>query len=134
MYQPIELKNAPEVKAVVLAAFPSYRKTKATLCAFRPTQINSYWDGGSRAEFAIVELATMRPKPLPTKTHPWFDVARYGVADVGNDIIEVDQVGNVTLKVLPEGFALVEAGTFCGKAATAHIYLPPENIAKLLPA
>jgi hypothetical protein len=33
---------------------------------------------------------------------------------------------------LPEGFALIEAGTFCGKPATAHIFLNPANITKLL--
>lgn len=130
----IELKTAPEVKQVVLAAFPSYRKHTAFLSVFPQsgTQINSYWDGGSRSEFAVVELATGKVKQLPTRSHPYFDVARYGVHGQ-DEHISVDYAGNITLKVLPEGFALVEAGTFCGKPATARVLLNPANMAKLLP-
>ena len=57
-----------------------------------------------------------------------------GLASTENADVEVDHVGNVTLKRLPEGFALVAAGTFCGKAATAHVYLNPANMARLLAA
>jgi hypothetical protein len=46
----------------------------------------------------------------------------------------VDGRGNATLKVLPEGFVLVEAGTFLGKPATAKVFLNPANITKILPA
>jgi hypothetical protein len=130
----IELKTAPEVKRVVCAAFPSYKKHNAYLSAFYPLNINSYWDGGSRQEYAVVELATMQRKPIPTSSHPYFDIARHGMANQDNGIVETDHVGNVTLKVLPEGFALVQAGYFCGKPATAHVYLNPANLAKLLPA
>ena len=70
---------------------------------------------------------------MPTSTHPYFDVARYGLANKENEVISVDHVGNIELKILPEGFALVSAGTFCGKPATAHVYLNPANLAKLLP-
>jgi hypothetical protein len=131
----VTLKSAPEVKAVVLAAFPSYRKHNAFLSAFGGgLSINSYWDGGSRTEFAVVELASLQRKSLPTRTHPYFDVAVRGLTNAENADLEVDQVGNVTLKHLPEGFALVAAGTFCGKAATAHVYLNAANMARLLAA
>jgi hypothetical protein len=130
----IELKSAPEVKQVILAAFPSYKKHNAFLSVWPGSMnINSYWDGGSRDEYAIVELSTMQRKPMPTSTHPYFDVARYGLANKDNGIIETDHVGNITLKMLPEGFAIVRAGVFCGKSATAHVYLNSENLAKLLP-
>jgi hypothetical protein len=128
------LKNAPEVKQVITAAFPGYKKHRAYLSEFSPMQINSYWDGGSRDEFAIVELATMQRKSLPTSSHPYFDVAARGMANQSNEIVESDHVGNVTLKVLPEGFALVSAGTFCGKAATAHVFLNAANMTKFLSA
>ena len=130
----IELKSSPEVKRVVTAAFPSYRKHNVGLSVFHPMNINSYWDGGSRAEFAIVSLATGERKSLPTRTHPYFDVARNGLTNTQDNYVSVDHVGNETLNVLPEGFALVEAGTFCGKQATAHVYLNRDNLAKLLPA
>jgi hypothetical protein len=129
----VTLKSAPEVKAVVLAAFPAYRKQSAFLSAFGGgLSINSYWDGGSRTEFAVVELASLQRKSLPTRTHPYFDVAVRGLTNTENADLEVDRVGNVTLKRLPEGFALVAAGTFCGKAATAHVYLNPANMVRLL--
>jgi hypothetical protein len=81
-----------------------------------------------------VELSSLQRKSLPTRTHPYFDVAVRGLNNTENADIEVDGVGNVTLKRLPEGFALVAAGTFCGKPATAHVYLNSANMAKLLAA
>ena len=130
----IELKNSPEIKRIILAGFSGYRKTKAGLDSFpeHGLNINSYWDGGSRSEYAIVELATMQRKSLPTNTHPYFDIARRGLANGESNAISTDHVGNVTLNILPEGFALVQAGTFCGKAAIARVYLNPANITPLL--
>jgi hypothetical protein len=135
MLQTITLKNAPEVRRVILTAFPSYRKQGAFLSVFPESgeSINSYWDGGSRDEYAIVELATLQRKSLPTRTHPYFDVAVRGLCGAETQDLVVDHVGNITLKHLPEGFALIRAGTFCGKPATAHVYLNVENMAKLLP-
>lgn len=135
MIHKIELKTAPDVKKVVLAAFPSYKKHNVFLSeSTGGINVNSFWDGGSRSEFAIVELATMQRKQLPTRTHPYFDVAAHGLTNAENDVVAVDHVGNVTLKQLPAGYVVVEAGTFCGKPATAHIYVNPENLVKLLPA
>ena len=128
----INLKDSPEVKAVVRAAFPSYRKLKASVQAFYPMTVNSYWDGGSKDEFAIVELLTLQRRDLPTSSHPYFDVERRGLSSTENEHVSVDRVGNVTLKHLPDGFALVRAGTFCGKPATAAVYVPDSNLTKLL--
>jgi hypothetical protein len=132
--QTVTLKTAPEVKAVVLAAFPGYRKHNAFLSTFGGLSINSFWDGGSRTEFAVVELASLQRKSLPTRTHPYFEVAVRGLANTENADVEIDHVGNITLRRLPDGFALVAAGTFCGKAATAHVYLNAANLARLLAA
>lgn len=130
----IELKNAPEIRKLVRIAFPDYRKLRASINVFPECgiNINSYWGGGSRDEYAIVELSTMTRKALPTSTHPYFDIARHGLANRSNAVLETDHAGNVTLKVLPENFALVCAGTFCGKPATASVYLSPANMPKLL--
>lgn len=130
-----ELKTVPDLKRVIEAAFPSYRKRRAFVSVFNGgANINSYWDGGSRSEFAIVELATLRRAPLPTQTHPYFDVAARGVTNAQDGIVKVDHVGNITLETLPEGFVLVEAGTFCGKPATAHVFVPAANMPKFLTA
>ena len=132
----VNLKSAPEVQRVVRAAFPSYAKHNAYITDFPSCgcNINSYWDGGSRSEYAIVRLDSMQRKTLPTSTHPYFDVARQGAAETENQDLAVDHAGNVTLKHLPEGFALVVCGIFCGKTATARVLVNESNMVKFLPA
>jgi hypothetical protein len=134
MLQTITLRIAPEVKRVIQLAFPSYKKHNAFLSAFPDNgkNINSYWDGGSRDEYAIVNLATMQRQPMPTSTHPFFDIANRGLVNSEDKHLAVDHVGNVTLKFLPDSFALVQSGTFCGKPATAHVYLNSANMTKFL--
>ena len=134
MYQRVKLKDSPEVKRVVLAAFPGYRKRQAVLCLFGSygRSINSYWNGGSRNEYAIVELTTGQVKPLPTQSHPYFDIAGRGIADQENEVVSVDHFGNIMLKHLPEGYALVQAGTFDGEPSIATVYLNPANLTPLL--
>lgn len=131
----IKLSNAPEVKKVIVAGFPGYKKHNGFLSVFpeNGVRINSYWDGGTREEFVLVELATLKRKPLPTSTHPYFDIAAQGLANTGNLAVSVDHVGNITLRFLPDGIALVSAGYFCGKPATARVFLNQANMAKLLP-
>ncbi len=128
--QTITLKSTPDIKRVITAAFPGYKKQSAFVSAFTEhgVNINSYWDGGSRDVFAVVELATGRAKQMPTRSHPYFDIAAAGLLNADNGVLEVDHVGNVTLKTLPEGYALIQSGTFCGKPATAHVYLNPANM------
>ena len=130
----VPLATAPELRAVVKAAFPRYNKRQVFVGEFTSMRINSYWDGGSRDVYALVELATMRTHALPTASHPYFDVERGGGANRTGDMATVDAKGNITLTTLPEGFALVSAGTFMGKPATAFIYVPKENLTKFLPA
>jgi hypothetical protein len=132
----LDLKAAPDVKRVVLAALPGYRKYNAYLKVFPScgVGINSYWDGRSKEEFAVVDMATGRTKLLPSASHPYYDIARQGMAGAKNAIVAVDHVRNVTLNVLPEGYALVRAGTFCGKPAMAYVVVPAVNMARLLAA
>ena len=127
-----ELKNPPQLKLFVRTIMPSYRKTQVSLSEFRPIQLNSYWDGGSKSEYRLVHLDTFRTLALPTSTHPYFDVARYGVQGE-NEAVSVDARGNVTLKTIPVNMCLVETGYFCGKPMTASFYLHPDNMQKLLP-
>lgn len=128
MFQTVDLKTSPEVKRVILAAFPGYRKHNAFLSEFSSVTINSYWDGGSKNVYVLVDLATLQHKALPTSSHP-----HYEMRDVSGENADVlVENGVVTLKHLPEGIALVEGGTFCGKLATAHVYLNPNNMSKLL--
>ena len=127
--QKIELKTAPEVLRVVRAAFPNYKKHNAFLSSFSETTINSYWDGGSKSVYVLVDLATLQHKHMPTSTHPHYEMHN---ANGENQDVIVER-GNITLKRLPEGIALVEGGVFCGKLATAHVHVNPANLSKLLP-
>lgn len=132
MFQTVDLKYSPEVLRVIRAAFPSYKKKSAYLSEFSDgssVTINSYWDGGSRSIFVLVDLATLQHKALPTQSHPYFDMRAISTQTPDVEITR----GIVDLKRLPEGIALVEAGTFCGKLATAHVHVNPANLTKFLP-
>jgi hypothetical protein len=134
MYNKVKLSTTPDLNQVIQRAFPSYRKLNCFVTTFPEAgvNINSYWDGGSRREYALVELSTMQRKSLPTNSLPYFDKASRGMANLENPAVSTDHVGNITLKYLPVNFVLVEAGTFCGKSATAFVYVNPENMPKLL--
>src|SRR5690348_10600789 len=85
-------------------------------------------------KYAIVKLDTLERRSLSRQTHPFYDIAAHGMANQENQVFETDHVGNLYLKELPENFALVSTGTFCGKPATAHIYLNTANMTKFLAA
>lgn len=130
----VELRGHPEIAAVVRAGFPGYRKRMVWLHTWNGSGkgINSYWDGGSRAEYALVDMVTGRRVGLPTNTHPYFDITRAGLAGAEDPAVVVDHRGNVTLKILPPGVALVEAGVMGGKPATASVYVRGEDLTRML--
>lgn len=132
----IQLSKDRTIKRIVSVAFPNYRKRTAWLSTFseRGQQINSYWDGGTRDEYAIVRLDDMTRAPMPSVGHPYFEVRGAGIPSGEDQYVSIDRVGNVTLKALPPGFVLVCAGTFCGKPATAKIYVNPADMPRMLPA
>ena len=113
----VTLKDHPEVLRAIRAADPTYRKQKAFLfVSERVTLSGTYWDGGSRSEYTAVNLTTGRSAGAPQYAPPQFGGPRTAP--------EVD---------LPPDVSIVETGTFCGKTATATIYIHPQNMAKLLP-
>jgi hypothetical protein len=127
--QSVTLKDNQEIKRIVNSAAGNYKKQKAYVSTFSgKVNISSYWDGGSKSYYTVVEIATGRNKSLPTSTHPYFDIAVAGMANCETPDVESDHVGNLYLRRLPKGFALVETGTFMGKTATAHVYLSPEDM------
>lgn len=87
-----------------------------------PRTMNSYWDEGSRDEFCLVELRTLKSWQVPT-SHPYFDRLPSG-----------DRCGNLQLSELPPNTCLVEGGYCRGKARTFRLHFREENLAKLLPA
>jgi hypothetical protein len=67
----------------------------------------TYWDEGSRREYFLIDLATMRATPLPS----------YGPPQFGGPLQD-------PVNPLEDGYAIVCAGISCGKPATPVVFLP----------
>jgi len=101
----ITLKEHPAIQNAVRVAAPKYRKHKAIVVqADQYTNHGSYWDGGSYTSAWFVRASHSAPVPGPTAP-PQFG---------GGDPVTVD---------VPEGGYIVVHGTFCGKTATATVYI-----------
>ena len=115
---PVVLKHSPEVKRIILAADASYRKREARLLVQTEVDLyGTYWDGGTRNTYTAVDMITGRSKGAPQ-----FDPPQFG--------------GPATTPrvAIPQGVAIVKTGVFCGKTATAYVYINPADAAPLLPA
>lgn len=107
-----------DVQRVIKSAAPDYRKRDARIMPTATvTLANTYWDGGSRCEYTAVELATGRVSAAPQYAPPQFG----GPA-------------SAPVVSIPAGIAIVQTGTFCGKPATATVYVNPADVAHMLPA
>ena len=102
--------NDPEIKRVCKLAFPEYRGRKFRYDTRIPTDLSSYWDGGSRNSFAFVELKTGKVAPVQSN-HPFFEAGRPS-----------------ELKSLPAGFVVVEHSIFCGKDMGMTVYVNAGDI------
>lgn len=115
-------RTEPGIREIVEATFPANRKDVAVSEFRGPVNVNSYWDGGSKEEYAIYDLCQRKAYGVPS-SHPYFDRQENGA-----------RCGNLELSELPPNCVLVQGGYFLGKPATIHLYFRPENIAQLLPA
>lgn len=108
--------DAPEIRDIASKAFPGYSGRSFKVDTFSgPMTLRSYWDGGSKTDYAIVNMKTGRSKPIPENGGPY-----------GGKAFRISK--------LPEGFAVVAHNTFTGKDMGITIYVNPENISKMLPA
>jgi hypothetical protein len=115
--------NRPEVRRILQATFPKYRKRDVVVHVFSgPMTVNSYWDGGSKDVYHLVRLDNGQVATVPT-SHPYFDRRQDGA-----------RCGILELRELPENTVLVRGGWFCGKPATVYIYCRPDGLAKQLEA
>lgn len=113
----------PEIKRIIEASGVRGKQGDVAVVEFvGPKNVNSYWDDGSRSEYAIVDLDSCRAWQVPS-THPFYDRRPDG-----------ERCGNLELRELPPNCCLVQGGTFCGKNATYRLHFRPENLAKLLPS
>lgn len=75
-----------------------------------PQSTDSYWSGGSRDQYSLVNLNTGINSFPPAGQYPWTTENRY---------------------TLQPGDVLIQTGIFCGKPATPHIKCLPENNQKV---
>jgi hypothetical protein len=107
----ITLKDRPDLQKIVKMVDPKCRKAKAFLHRRNEVALSgTYWDGGSRSSYYLVNLATNEVTAAGRDAPVQFGGPR------------VDPVQKIEV-----GFAVVELGTFCGKPATPAIYLPIEG-------
>ena len=108
--------DAPEVQAVVRAAFPRECISKGHLqvAPFHPVTPSSYWSGGSRDYWAFVRLVDMTPSDALPESGSGF------VPDAKR------------IETLPQGFALVRVTRRNGPSL-ATVYLHPSDLTPMLP-
>lgn len=112
-----KLKDFPELLRIIHAVDPEYRKHNVIVNVVERMALGgTYWSGGSRVAYTAVNLLTMQSSGAPQFSPPQFG------GPATDPVVAV-----------PEGVAIVSTGTFCGKKATASVYLNPANVEKLLP-
>lgn len=107
--------NTIEVKELARLAFPDYNGQRFEVLPFEhPLTMTSYWDGGCREYWALVNLATNRVYNVPENGTPWTGKAFH-------------------CRKLPCGIAAVKLTQ--NRAPYIAIYLNPANIRQdMLPA
>jgi len=101
----VSLKDNPEIAALVRLVS---KKHKAYLKKQNTVSLSdTFWDGGSRSDYFLIEVSTKKITPLIHASPPQFG----GMKEPAIQKIE-------------PGFVLIEAGFFCGKPATPIVYFP----------
>ena len=112
--QTVTLAGYPEIARLIKIAASGYKKRKAFIQSREKiTLSNTYWDGGSRSSYTVVTLSTGQITPCPQYSPPEFGGFTPSIA-IDNDTV------------------IIETGIFCGKTATASVYVSPENYSKFL--
>lgn len=112
----MRLRNAPEVKALIQAADPSYKKHTATVVATHTVALQgTYWSGGTRHTYTAVTLADKRVSAAPQYDPPLFG------GPSGSPKVQI-----------PRGVAIIRTGFFCGETATAVVYVNPLDLTPAL--
>ena len=114
--------DTPEVRRIIDASGVRGKRADVSVAELTGNvPMNSYWDSGSRDEFAIVDLGTLKAWRVPT-SHPFYDRRPNG-----------ERMGNVELRELPPNTCLVQGGISLGEPARYRVLFRSENLVKLLP-
>ena len=113
--QTVTLSDFPEISKLIKRALITYKKRKAFVqCRTKVELSNTYWDGGSRSTYVVVNLTT-------------------GKITYDSFAVLPPQFGGTTPTIeLDNDTAVIETGIFCGKPATASVFVNAENFNKLL--
>lgn len=96
-------QKRPEIKKLVNAAFPTYRRKKVVIIPTTTVALQQLeWDGGTKNEYQFLWL--------DGSYVPWMDQYKEG--------------GQVKIS---KGKVIIQSGTFCGKPALCHIYIHPDD-------
>lgn len=94
---------------------PYTRKRECVVqCDDKISLYGTYWDGGSRSEYRLVDISSGRQLSLSYSVNP----PQFG--------------GYETTVDLQRGQALIKFGTFCGKPATCYVTVLPCDLPKIL--
>jgi len=105
-------KISPKLQRIVSICFPSYKGRKWRAETREQKSCLSYWDGGSRDSFVVLDLATMKAFPVP-ETNPFSN----------------NRPGPVQIR---PGTVIVENSIFMGKPSGITFHVRPEDIAAFL--
>jgi hypothetical protein len=107
----IKLAENKQLAALIKKVDSTYRKREAWVY-IEPTLTlsNTYWDGGSRSDYHAVNLLTGQISTMQRQAPPQFGGKHYAAS--------VD---------IPDNVAIIETGYFCGKTATAKVYVNQSN-------
>ena len=106
--------DAPEVKQIGRAV--GYSGRTYSVKPFKgPMDLTSYWSGGSKDSYSVINLDTLKTVDVPQGGSGHGDVP-YRVS------------------TLPSNMAVVKHTTFQGKDLGITIYVNPDNLSKMLPA
>ena len=113
----IHLDPTPEIKNLARQCFPRYRGRSFTINnSGHSVNISSYWSGGSRSYFAMLELGTGKR----------LDIAQNGTVHDGGSIAPEG------VKVTA-GYVLAEHVIFCGKDLGITFHVDPNTATAFLP-
>ena len=104
-----------EIKTLINRCYSGYNGSKIALSDDIPSELNSYWDGGSKSSYVFYHLDTKQTVAMP-QNHPVFN------SDIPN------KTGN-----MPERVIIVEHRYFCGKDMGITIYANKTDLTPLLP-
>ena len=140
----VTVESAPEVVALALRAFPSYRGRKFEIEGREHgLSLVSAWSGGSRSLYVVLPIARGISAPLPIRTSKIAGVEGTELAPmpIGPDMWRVPENGSpfgaapLQCDTIPEGVAIVEHCMFCGKDMGLTVYVSTASLNRLaLPA